>query len=78
MIISVLFLIKIVQFLFGKLYTQNNDKKNDVSFPIVKFHFLHIGTFTFYGVLIVRDARVCNDVLDSNECNLCITRKLLS
>ena len=59
------------------------DKRDDFSFPIVNFPFLDgdVPLAPSYGVYIsqlVRYARVCSDVSDFNERNLCITEKLLS
>ena len=55
---------------------------DDFSFPIVNYPFLDgdVPLSPSYGVFIsqlVRFARVCNNVLDFNERNLCITEKLL-
>ena len=66
----------------GKLNTKIYDKRDDFSFPIVNYPFLDgdVPLSPSYGVYIsqlVRFARVCNNVLDFNERNLCITEKLL-
>ena len=59
------------------------DKRDDFSFPIVNFPFLDgdvplAPSFGVYISQLVRYARVCSDVSDFNERNLCITEKLLS
>ena len=66
----------------GKLNTKIYDKRDDFSFPIINYPFLDgdVSLSPFYGVYIsqlVRLARVCNNVLDFNGRNLCITEKLL-
>ena len=66
----------------GKLNTKIYDKRDDFSFRIVNCSFLdgYVPLSPSYGVYIsqlVRFVRVCNDVSDSNEINLCITEKLL-
>ena len=67
----------------GKFITKIYDKRDDFSFPIVNFPFLDgdVPLAPSYGVYIsqlVRYARVCSDVLDFNDRNICITGKLLS
>ena len=67
----------------GKLHTKIYDKRDDFSFPIVNFPFLDgvVPLAPSYGVYIsqlVRYARVCCDVFDFNERNICITSKLLN
>ena len=66
----------------GTLITKIYDKRDDFSFPIVNFPFLDgdVPLAPSYGIYIsqlVRYARVCSDVSDFNERNLCITEKLL-
>ena len=66
----------------GKIDTKIYDKRDDFSFPIVNFPFLDgdVPLAPSYGVYIsqlVRFARICNNVSDFNERNLCITEKLL-
>ena len=72
-----------ISVLNGKLHTKIYDKRDDFSFPIVNFPFLDgdVPLAPSYGVYIsqlVRYARVCCDVFDFNERNLCITGKLLN
>ena len=66
----------------GKLNTKVYDKRDDFSFPIVNFPHLDgdVPLAPSYGVYIsqlVRYARVCSDVSDFNDRNLCLTEKLL-
>ena len=66
----------------GNLNTKIYDKRDDFSFPIVNYPFLDgdVSLSPSCGVYIsqlVRFVRVCNNVLDFNERNLCITKKLL-
>ncbi len=66
----------------GYVTTKIYGKRDDFNFNIVNFPFLDgdVPRATSYGVYIsqlVRFARVCNDVNDFNERNLCITEKLL-
>lgn len=72
-----------ISILQGKIKTKIYDKRDDFSFPIVNFPFLDgdVPLAPSYGVYIsqlVRFARVCSDVSNFNERNLCITEKLLS
>lgn len=55
---------------------------NDFSFPILNFPFLDGGihllpSFGVYIHQLVHFVRVCNDVFDFNERNLCMTSRLL-
>lgn len=72
-----------IQIFQGKLHTQIYDKRDDFSFPIVNFPFLDgdVPLAPSYGVYIsqlVRYARVCSSVLNFNERNIFITKKLLN
>jgi hypothetical protein len=71
-----------VYIIIGKLNTRIYVKRDDFSFSIVNYPFLDgdVPLSPAYGVYIsqcVRFARVCNNVLDLNERNLCFTEKLL-
>ena len=66
----------------GKLITKIYDIRDDFSFPIVNFPFLDgdiplAPSYEIYISQLVRYTRVCSDVSDFNERNLCITEKLL-
>ena len=72
-----------VSIIQSKIKTKIYDKRDDFSFPIVNFPFLDgdVPLAPSYGVYIsqlIRYARVCSDVSDFNDRNLCITEKLLS
>ena len=65
-----------------KLNNKIYDKRDDFSFPIVNYPFLDDDvplspSYSVYISQLVRFARVCNNVLDFNERNLCITEKVL-
>ena len=65
-----------------KVKHQVYDKRDDFSFPTVNFPHLDgdVPLAPSYGVYIsqlVRYARVCSDVSDFNDRNLCLTEKLL-
>lgn len=62
----------------GSLHTKIYDKRDDFSFPIVNFPFLDgdvplAPSYSVYISQLVRYGRVCSDVSDFNELNLCIT-----